>query len=368
MPKLDKNHAATPNTIQALLLVLLGKSHELCGVNQGLNAPHLTLRTRDGGRTEKTIIWEPIQFFAHSVIAYGQGRDMLKKISESVHMDLAKMEKSTYLVPVCRIRGSLAPKQDERDELMARVSLFFQSGYELFERWLVPTSGHFISMVINVDPFSERPVRVRLIDSMRKSVFVSSAVNASFYSLFVCELNDEILKHRAEAHLASQSGMFSSWQDTAKRPVMGGRSAVSPRSVAHARVRDLDESDSDTEAEDIYAEAKHLILDEETIYLGLQKDNTSCGYWTAATLLGCVRGNIDNDREGFLASIHSGFQGITECSPSEKHEMEQAVHRIVVEIVNSPLVNVKQTMKGMRAVLAQIGAQDGRSLTTAPKR
>ena len=95
MPKLDKNHAATPNTIQALLLVLLGKSHELSGVSQGLNAPHLTLRTRDGERQEKTIIWEPIQFFAHSVIAYGQGRGMLKKIAESVRMDLAKMEKST---------------------------------------------------------------------------------------------------------------------------------------------------------------------------------------------------------------------------------------------------------------------------------
>ena len=368
MPKLDKNHAATPNTIQALLLVLLGKSHELSCVNQGLNAPHLTLRTKDGERQEKTVIWEPVQFFAHSVIAFGQGRDMIKKMAESVRLDLAKMEKSTYLVPVCRVRGSLAPKQDERGEVMARFSLFFQSGYEIFERWLVPTSGHFISMVINVDPFDERPVRVRLIDSMRKSVFVSSAVNASFYSLFVSELNDEILKHRAEAHLASQSGIFSPGKNTAKRLVIGGESAISPRSVTHAHVGDLEESDSDTEAEGIYAEAKYLILNEETIYLGLQKDNTSCGYWTAATLLSCVRGNIDNDREGFLTSIRSGFQGITECSPSEKDEMEQAVLEIVVEIVNSPLVNVKETMKGMKAVLAQIGAHDSRSLTTAPKR
>lgn len=361
----DSRKSATPSTVWALLVVLLSEEGDITSLGGGED-PYLTIESREGlsqdkaaadhdqdgavqgkkhAQQTKIVLGTPLYFAACGGMCNMLG-DVDEKSSSATVEYLARElrtniesnEAATYVIPLCRIRSASSQPKG------VWMKLFDGLG-SVVDRFTNNT-GHFLSMAIHVRPKQKsNRIHIEVIDSKGEDLLIHMKMNDYFLQSFTdALLNADGLRQS----LARVSGGGD--ESDARPSTMDSPRSVAPSSDGMASSEEPSQSSiegkkpqKDSSANGVHQstgvppgreegdEAAQESIETSVTYLGLQKDETSCGYWTAAILSTVVRStNFQSVVGDFKTEVGKNFAEVVGQDSQKKQALEAKTCRVLV--------------------------------------
>jgi hypothetical protein len=255
---------------------------------------------------------------------------VIEYLARALRTNIESNEAATYVIPLCRIRSATSQPKG------MWMKLFHGVG-SMVDRF-TNNAGHFLSMVIHVRPKqTSNRIHVELIDSKGEGITTYMKMNDFFLQSFTDALLD------VDDFRQSLGLVLDKVSESDPRPSSVG----SPRSVVHGRGGD---ASIEEPGQSPVGEVAQKNIETSVTYLGLQKDETSCGYWTAAILSTVVRStNQKSVMDDFKTEVEKSFTEVTGQDSPKKQELEEKTYRVIVAM------NQHQGSEDVSALNAAVG-------------
>ena len=361
----DSRKSATPSTVWALLLVLLSKEGECASLGGG-EAPYLSIESKVGlsedeaaadhdqdgavqgkkhAQQTKIVLGNPLYFAACGGMCNMVGdvdeesnRATVEYLARELRTNIESNEAATYVIPLCRIRSASSQPKG------VWMKLFDGLG-SVVDRFTNNT-GHFLSMVIHVRPKQNRNrIHIEVIDSKGEDLLIHMKMNDYFLQSFTDALLDVDGLRQSLARVSGGADASDARPSSINSPRSvapsgdGGASSsqpVHPTVGENKRQKDSSPTGSQSSAGLPPGREEAAVVAQEGIetsvtYLGLQKDETSCGYWTAAILSTVVRSTNPQSVVGdFKTEVGKTFAEVVGQDSQKKQVLEAKTCRVLV--------------------------------------
>jgi len=360
----DRLKSATPSTVWALLVVLLSEEGGIASLGGG-EAPYLCIESKEGlsqdkataghdqdgavqgkkhAQQTKIVLGNPLYFAACGGMCNMLGdvdeesnRETVEYLARELRTNIESNEAATYVIPLCRIRSASSQPKG------VWMKLFNGLG-SVVDRFTSNT-GHFLSMVIHVRPKQKsNRIHIEVIDSKGEDLLIHMKMNDYFLQSFT----DALLN--ADGFRQSYARVSGGYGSDARPSSIDSPRSVAPSSDGGTSSEEPCQSSTerkkpqkDSSANGAHqstgvppgreegGEATQESIETSVTYLGLQKDETSCGYWTAAILSTVVRStNLQSVVGDFKTEVGKTFAEVVGQDSQKKQVLEAKTCRVLV--------------------------------------
>ncbi len=366
----DSRKSATPSTVWALLLVLLSKEGECASLGGG-EAPYLSIESKVGlsedeaaadhdqdgavqgkkhAQQTKIVLGNPLYFAACGGMCNMLGdvdeesnSATIEYLARELRTNIESNEAATYVTPLCRIRSASSQPKGIWMKLFDRLG-------SVVDRFTNNT-GHFLSMVIHVRPKQNRNrIHIEVIDSKGEDILIHMKMNDYFLQSFTDALLGVDGLRQSLARVSGSVDELDARPSSINSPRSvapssdGGASSSQPAHPTvgeNKRQKDSSTNGSRPSTGVLPDKEEGAVVAQDGIetsvtYLGLQKDETSCGYWTAAILSTVVRSTNPQSVVGdFKTEVGKTFAEVVGQDSQKKHALEAKTTRVLVAM-NQP--------------------------------